>query len=136
VDEVTANRIRDFSAYIAVGLCLALVCLWFAERDIDVKWLSLAIETCLVFGCTIGWLKRLWRRPSFWISLGVLFIVHLIAFGLVLQHVREWRASIVGVTFAVETGAVTALCELLGRAFRTRGRRGKRDSVTYTSQKK
>jgi hypothetical protein len=117
---VLANRVRDFAIYIAIGLCLGLLCVWFALDKIDVKWLSLTFETCLVFGCAIGALRRQWRVPVFWISLVVFFIVHLTAFVFVLQQVREWRAPIVGLMFVIETAAIMSLCELITQTWRNK----------------
>jgi|SRR5579863_4747614 len=92
---MTANRVRDFAVYIAIGLCVGLWCFWFAERDIDKKWLTLTLEAFLVFGSTIGSLKRLWRLSVFWIGIVVLLVDHLTAFGVVLRQISEWRAMAV-----------------------------------------
>jgi hypothetical protein len=108
---VTAQRARDFAIYTAIGLGFGLLCISFAVRNIDVKWLTLSFETSLVFGWTIAALKRLWRIPIFWISLAFFLIVHLIAFVLVLREVHQWRAPIVGLTFTIEAGAVVTSCE-------------------------
>jgi len=91
--KVTANRVRDFAAYIVIGLFVGGASLWFAVYDIDVKWFSLASETCLVFGCTIGMSRRLWRRRAFWPCLVVFMAVHLAIFVIALRQVRQWRAQ-------------------------------------------
>ena len=109
--EVTADRIRDFAAYIVIGVVFCGTCLWFAVHDIDVKWFSLLFETCLVFGCTIGMSRRLWRRLTFWVCLIVLIGVHFAAFGIVLRHIQQWRAPEVSVAFVIETSVALTICQ-------------------------
>jgi hypothetical protein len=110
---MTANRVRDFAAYIAIGLFFAGACIWFAVHDIDVKWLSLAFETCLVFGCTIGMNRRMWRLQTFWLCLVAFMGVHLTIFVLALRQVQQWRAPIVSMIFVIETSAASSLCSVV-----------------------
>ena len=121
--SASASRLRDFAAYIAIGLCLGLACIWFAYHKVDSKWLVLAFETCLVFGCTIGWSRRLWRQPAFWVSLGFFLAIHLTGFVVVLQRISIWRAPWVGATFAIETSLAITLCEVAVAQVETRKRR-------------
>jgi len=107
---MTANRVRDFAAYIVISLFFAGACIWFAVHDLDVKWFSLAFETCLVFGCTIGMNRRMWRLQTFWLCLVVFMGVHLTIFVLALRQVQQWRAPIVSVIFVIETSAALLLC--------------------------
>lgn len=116
-----ASRIRDFVLYVAIGLSLVLSVIFFAKRNLDVKWLGLMFVTCCVFGSTIGALKRFWRIPIFWITLGICFIAHLAGFVLVLRQVHQWRGATAGLIFVVETAALTALCELVAWRSRAHG---------------
>jgi len=117
---VTISRLRDFAAYIAIGLCFAALCIWFAERDIDKKWLSLTFETCLVFGYVIGTLRRFWRQPIFWVGTALVFVIHVVTFGLILHQLREWRAPTVGYIGVLEMAGLTTVLEKTIRKTRTR----------------
>lgn len=107
------ERVADFAAYIAVALVLALTVIAFAERDIDVKWLSLPLETGLVFGYVIAHQKRRWRLPRFWLLCFLLLVLHLGIFALVLIHIEKVRAFWVGGLFFVETSALNELLDRL-----------------------
>jgi hypothetical protein len=107
---VTSNRLRDYVAYVTIALAVGAVCILFVDRDIDKKWLAFALETLLVFGYAIGSLKRLWRQPIFWLVLTSFFVIHIVVFGLALQQVRQWRAPVVGLIGALETGFVAVAC--------------------------
>lgn len=120
--KVTATRVRDFAAYIVIGLFFSGACIWWAVHDIDFKWFALAFETCLVFGCAVGMSRRFWRLAAFWWCLIVLFGIHLALFATVLRQVREWRAPIVGLVFVIETGAVTTVCDAVTSRVKRRER--------------
>jgi urea transporter len=114
------GRFQNVALGVLIALFFALLSFWFEENAIDVKWLSLTVETGLVFGLSIGILKHLWKRPVFWLSLACFPIVHLAVFRTVLQGVREWRGASISGAFVLETSIVIGLCELLSRAIKTR----------------
>ncbi len=91
---------------VAIALALGAACIWFAERDVDVKWLSLVFETFVVFGYAIGTLRRFWRQPVFWFGVAAIFVIHTVAFALILRQVSQWRAPVVGLIAVIEAGAV------------------------------
>jgi glucan phosphoethanolaminetransferase (alkaline phosphatase superfamily) len=110
---MTANRVRDFAAYIVISLFFAGACIWFAVYDVDVNWLSLAFETCLLF-----WLHNRNEQapvatPGLWLCLVAFMGVHLTIFVLALRQVRQWRAPIVSLIFVIETSAALFLCSVV-----------------------
>jgi hypothetical protein len=93
---MTANRIRDFFLYIAIGLLVGLLAMWLAFHSSRsgsevLKWSGLAVNTAIVFGYTIKFNRVLWKRRSFWVILFLLLCVHLFAFVIVLRLVDEFR---------------------------------------------
>ncbi|MBZ5676748.1 MAG: hypothetical protein LAP61_21110 [Acidobacteriia bacterium] len=93
---MTANRIRDFVLYIAIGLLVGLLAMWLAfhsdRSGSEVfKWPGLAVNTAIVFGYAIKFNRILWKRRSFWMTLFLLLFVHLFAFVIVLRLVDDFR---------------------------------------------
>lgn len=109
---MTAKRAMDFILYICIGLALGLLCIAFAEYDIDSKWLALLFETCLVFGFVIAQQRKSWTRPLFWIVLLVLFAIHLVAAILLLRPISRVRAAWVGAAFVFEAVVCTVLLDV------------------------
>jgi uncharacterized membrane protein YccC len=93
---MTANRIRDFFLYIAIGLIVGLLAMWLAFHSSRsgsevFKWPGLAVNTAIVFGYTIKSNRVLWKRRSFWVTFFLLLCAHLFAFVIVLRLVDEFR---------------------------------------------
>lgn len=109
---MTAKRAVDFVLYISIGLALGLLCIAFAEYDIDSKWLGLLFETCLVFGFVIAQQRKSWTRPLFWIVLLVLFAIHVLAWILLLRQISNLRATWVGTAFFFEAVVCTVLLDV------------------------
>jgi len=95
---MTANRIRDFALYIAIGLLVGLSTMWLASHTGRssagkiFKWLGLAANTLIVFGYTIKFNHVLWKRRSFWVTVFLMLFVHLFAFVIVLRLVDAFRS--------------------------------------------
>lgn len=110
---MTAKRAVDFILYICIGLALGLLCIAFAEYDIDSKWLALLFETCLVFGFVIAQQRKSWKHSLFWIVLLILFAIHVLASILLLRQISNLRAAWVGIAFVFEAAAFTVLLDVV-----------------------
>ncbi len=58
---------------------------------LPVRWIGLAINTPIVFWYPAHEHKQHWHRPSFWVTLTGLFILHVLAFTVLLRNYPEWR---------------------------------------------
>jgi hypothetical protein len=93
---MTANRIRDFVLYIAIGLLVGLSIMWLAfhsdRSGSDVfKWPGSAVITAIVFGYTIKENRTFWKRGSFWWTMTLLLFAHVCVFVTVLRRIDELR---------------------------------------------
>lgn len=124
---MTTKRVRDFVLYICIALGFGFLCIWFAEYDVDSKWLAVVFETCLVFGFVIAQQRQSWKSPAFWIVLLVVFAIHSVVAILLVRQMSKLRAAWVGAAFIIEAVAFTSLLEaaavsrtLTPKAFRNR----------------
>jgi hypothetical protein len=109
---MTANRVRDFVIYTAIGLLVGLSIMWLAfhtDRPVEArifKWLGLAVNTMIVFGYAIKENRILWKRRSFWGVLSLLLFVHLFVFVAFLRQIDELRVFWWGVITIMEYFAI------------------------------
>jgi hypothetical protein len=116
---MTGKRRLDFVLYICIALAFGLLCIVFAEYDIDSKWLSLLFETSLVFGVVIAEKRQFWRVSTFWAVFLIGFVIRGFISILVVQHVPRLRAAWVGTAFLVETVAYIGLLDAVLPRFST-----------------
>jgi hypothetical protein len=113
---VTARGALDFVAYVLIALALAAIAIGFAEGDIDSKWFALLFETALVFGWVIGYQRRKWRRPEFWLLCLFTLAVHLTLAVAVLVRAKSVRAFWVSCVFVLETSTIMVFINRFGTA--------------------
>jgi len=90
-----ANRLRDFSIYIAIGLLVAAIAWIIASTGLSLnvitKWGGLAVNTAAVYGYFIADSRSYFRRLAFWVMTSVALSMHLVVFAVVLTHVSQWK---------------------------------------------
>lgn len=64
-------------------------------------WVALAVNTILTFTVLVAQFRVSWKLPSFWLSLSVLFLIHVACYSAALWLLPEWRIG----WFAVLTPA-------------------------------
>ena len=110
------QKVLRFLRYVAIGLAIAALIGVAAvyipdsvEKKMSGGWMGLVFFTPIVFGYAVRQYRRLWRLPSFWLTLSGLLVIHLLAFILVLRNypVRPfWFAMISGVEIVLITIAL------------------------------
>jgi hypothetical protein len=102
-----------------VGIALAVLVLvamaTFLSKGAKVpsQWLALAIFTSGLFWITIKQSRAYWNLPFFWLSIGGLLVVHLLAFIAILGAYPRWRAIWFMPVVVVEGGLFGAILYLL-----------------------
>lgn len=116
---MTARRLGDFGLYVLIGIALFSVIAWvgsvtrWSGNELG-KWVALASNTLIVFGFTIRYYRRSFRRFSFWGVLGLLLLFHLIFFIRLMQRVERWPYSSTMIILPGETMLIMVLLLLLG----------------------
>ena len=77
-------------AAIVIVVGLLLICGTFFATGLAAKWAGLVLSTLALFGYFIHGSRLHLRTPRFWILIGVLVTVHLVAWIVVLLHVDRW----------------------------------------------
>jgi hypothetical protein len=75
---------------IAIALVVGLIAyVWTrpAGTELDWKRIGLFVNTLVVFGFLISWLRESWGKLVFWAALIVLLVVHLGIYSYVLRHI-------------------------------------------------
>src|SRR5687768_8264850 len=89
------RRARDFSIYILVGLGIAAIVFWFADRGVARddfgKWSGFSIFSVILLGSVVANHRPSLRRASFWLPLLLLFALHVLGYVLILGSVRHWK---------------------------------------------
>jgi hypothetical protein len=112
----SARRIRDFAAYIAIGLVCCIGALWYASEsgadgaDRFARWGGLALNTLLLYGYVITYSKGYLRRLSFWMPLILILTVHLGTFALILSRAEHWKALWFLAMYPIELPIIAAVC--------------------------
>ena len=97
---LTPRRIASISLKIMLvilaGFAVAWALLSYAPaRPVpwvpSVRWWSLVATTGVVFWVAVKRYRHYWRRPSFWLKVTGLLVIHLLAYSVVLVKVPEWR---------------------------------------------
>lgn len=89
--------------YVGTGLAFGILCIVFAEHDIESKWLVLLFETCLVFGVVIAQQRAHWPFSVFWIASLALFVIRGFGAILLVQRVPQLKAAWAGTALLIET---------------------------------
>jgi hypothetical protein len=76
-------------------------------------WVGLAVYTCGLFWVTIRQSREYWRRQGFWLAIGGLLVVHLLAFIAILHAYPQWRMIWFWPIVIVEGGLFGAILYLL-----------------------
>jgi len=107
------QRLLRLLGYVAIGLVIAVligITTWYSpssvSRMMSGGWVWLTIFTPIIFWYPIRQYRHLWRRPSFWLTLAALLVLHLLAFTLALRSfpLRPfWFMMIAGVEVALIT---------------------------------
>jgi hypothetical protein len=63
----------------------------FVDHDTFTRWGGLAYTTAFLYGFLIYDSRHLLKSRRFWAMASSLFVLHVIAFVLLLAHVHEWR---------------------------------------------
>ena len=113
------QRVLRFLGYVAIGLVIAVligITTWYfpssVSRMMSGGWVWLTIFTPIIFWYPARQYRHLWHRPSFWLTLSGLLVLHLLAFALVLRNytVRPfWFMVIAG----VEVGLLLTVLDLV-----------------------
>jgi len=117
---MAAGRARDFAIYIAIAVTFVVAIAWASMHstltgaEVFGKWGGLVANTFIIFGYTIRYGKRYWKRPSFWTVLLGLLSVHIILFLFLLERLPEWRISWWILVTPVEYIAIGSLLALFG----------------------
>jgi hypothetical protein len=118
VSRTMRRRLIDFGLYIMVGLAVAVLVLWFADRrvprDTFAKWGGLALFSAILLGTVVTNHRHALTRAAFWLSLAGLFTVHVIVSALVLVNVDNWKIIWFGLLYPVELVAIEAALAYLG----------------------
>jgi len=93
--EPLYKRKKDLAAYIAIGS--ALIALLFIS--IHLGWnevgfmnaLNVTGNTLVLFGLFIAYSRSLWRKPSFWVLIGLLVLGHLLLVWSILTRYGGWK---------------------------------------------
>ena len=89
------RRLRDFSAYIAIGFLVAAIAWIVASTHLSLevitRWGGLAANTAVVYGYFLANSRSFFRQRAFWAITGTALAVHLVIFAIVLTHVAQWR---------------------------------------------
>jgi hypothetical protein len=72
------------------------------------RWVGLGLTTFVVFWYFVGDSRRLWHVRRFWLLSGTLLFLHLLAFGIVLWYVNDWRIVYFIPLNGLEAGLFTA----------------------------
>jgi hypothetical protein len=118
---MTARRVLDFAIYVCVGLVLVLAIAWGAvwadspSSWVFGRWVGLAVNTLIVFGCTVRDNASSLRRPSLLALLAALLAVHVSAFVVLLERVPEWGLGWWLFLTPTEYFAIGAILVLAGR---------------------
>jgi hypothetical protein len=86
--------LRDVGIALAFLVAIALLVMIQAytgyRGEVPVGWFGLAGFTPLVFWAVIKPLRMYRKRPTFWLAVAALLVVHLLAFVAVLLHYPRW----------------------------------------------
>jgi hypothetical protein len=117
--RLAARRVRDFAAYIVIGLAVGFGVIWCAYHshglrdEFLARWGGLALNTAVLHGYFISWSKRFWRVWGFWLAMVSVLIIHLIVFTVILQHTDHWSVVWLRSSSAsprISTAALTNTC--------------------------
>ena len=101
------NRIMTLLIEILFGILVAVGAVlyaahgpfpWMPQR----KWIVLAIVSSTVFGVPAWSYRRHWRHANFWILLGGLLFVHILAYSTILGRLKEFPPLVVPISIPLE----------------------------------
>jgi apolipoprotein N-acyltransferase len=90
LSELTLGKIvQRFLLYIGIALAVlvvfAVAIVLSKGTTVSAEWLGLVVYTSGLFWVTIRQSREYWRRPSFWLAIAGLLVVHLLAFVAILR---------------------------------------------------
>ena len=75
---------------VAIALTILIGAYVGYTHEPSVGWLGLAGFTPLIFWSVVKSLRNRWKRPSFWLAVAALLVLHILAFAAVLTHYPRW----------------------------------------------
>jgi hypothetical protein len=102
------------AALVAIALLVMILGSTGYHGELPAWWFGLAGFTPLVFWFVIKPFRYCWKRPTFWLAVAALLVVHLLAFGAVLPHYPRWPLLWFIPTSYVEAGLFLMI---LGKLF-------------------
>lgn len=103
-----ARKLRDWGIYLLAGLCVVFLAVLAAQHDVATDsrlfraWIPLGLFTCFIFGYLVAVYKRLWGAWRFWLALGALLILHLLAYVVLLERTGGWPMAWFAVASTLE----------------------------------
>lgn len=85
--------LRDIGLGLGIIGVAALLVLFnvYTKTEVSAAWVGLAGFTPLTFWIVARHYRSIWHRPSFWLTLTGLLVIHLLGFTLVLRNYPAWR---------------------------------------------
>jgi len=114
---VTGSRLRDFSLYTLIGLCLSLGLVWFFEHGYRLdsqpflRWGGLGLNTAILYGYVVKDSRVFWHAWGFWLATVSFLAIHLLVFIVVLQHVEHWSMLWFLIMYPVEMPTLAVVCD-------------------------
>src|ERR1700674_2396197 len=96
LSELTLGKIvQRFLLYIGIALAVlvvfAVAIVLSKGTTVSAEWIGLVVYTSGLFWVTIRQSREYWRRPSFWLAIAGLLVVHLLAFVAILRAYHRWH---------------------------------------------
>jgi len=118
LSEMTFGKIvQRLFMYVGIALAVlvvfAVVIVLSRGARIPSEWLALAVYTAGLFWVAIKQSREYWHRPSFWLAISGLLVVHLLAFVAILRAYPKWHAIWFIPVVVVEGGLFGAILYIL-----------------------
>jgi hypothetical protein len=88
--------LKDYSLYVLISLSLMVGLIWAARSGVSNKALetfnNIFFATLLLFGIFVPAYRSIWKEWRFWLAVAFLFVVHVLAWAIMLSRVSHWRA--------------------------------------------
>ena len=108
----------SLATLIAVVLVTAYVVYLFnvpRDRRPDSRLIALAVNTTIVFGFLLSWLRHQWKSSRFWVVLGLLFFCHIALFAILLRRIEHVPLATYVLTNSVELAIFSGILWKLPR---------------------
>ena len=117
--RIARSRVRELAVMVLIACAVVALVLLYADRGPvawmpSARWWGLAGITGLMLWHSVVNYRRHWRRPLFWLHVGLFTALHLIAWVAVLTKATEWPLLWFVPAGVVETAALIFLLHKLG----------------------